>query len=128
MKEPTRSLDDLTDIASKTDIRINDRSELGEVMDSLESDNFDEKRQMSSIDFNAILTGREIKGILVVEELVRLGILPQVLVAHKKKRLSVSQGGTGRQQKVDMFRGVQEQRGNGGIMARVKSLFSPRQQ
>lgn len=100
-------------------------SELREVMDNLDIDTPD-NTGMSKIDMNTRLTKSEIGGVLVVEELQQLGILPGVTINKKIKRLKVSQDGKGRGEKVAIVTGEREFRVGGSFMDKLKGLVTPR--
>lgn len=110
------------------EIRIQEKTELGEVMDNLDSDKIDPSSRMSSIDFNARLSGTEISSIMVIDELTRLGIFPESAgITRQKKRLSVSLNGKGRDEKVEVVRGERSNRSGGGMMEKFGNLFKPQQ-
>ena len=68
-------------------------SELGEVMDNLDSAG-------EKLDVNTRLTPEQISGHLVTEELIEWGILYFVKMSDKSKKLNVSRNGLGREEKV----------------------------
>jgi len=104
-----------------------DKSELGEVMDNLDSDIVDDTTKMSSIDFNARLSSQEVGACLVIDELTRIGILPKTMgLTRQKKRLSVSLEGRGREEKVRIVAGERENKQGGGFMTKLTGLFSRR--
>jgi len=106
---------------------IKEKSELGEVMDNLDSDRIDTVSNMSSIDFNSRLTATEIKDILILDEFIRLGIMNKNIgLGRQKKRLSVSLGGLGRSEKVQIVAGDRENKSGRGIGDRLAGLFQRR--
>ena len=114
----------VADMAGKENI-FSDDTELGQVMKNLDSDKVDQNTKMSSIDFNSRLTGQEINACLVIDELTRLGILPnEIGLTRQKKRLSVSLEGKGREEKVRIVAGEREQRAGATFGERVKNLFT----
>ena len=117
------ALDDkIKDIGQE--INIQEKTELGEVMQSLDSDTLDTGTGMSSIDFNTRLGATEISSIMIIDELTRLGILPQNLgISRQKKRLAVSLDGKGRGEKVQIVQGQREHTGGGKLMGGLKGLF-----
>lgn len=101
-------------------------SELGEVMGNLDSDEIDEKTGMSSIDFNTRLKEHQRGDIMIIDELIRLGILPKNIgVTRQMKRLSVSLNGMGREEKVRIVAGDREQKQGMGFGQKLKNLFTP---
>jgi len=105
-----------------------EETELFQVMQNMDSDTVDASTKMSSIDFNARLNSHEIQATLVIDELTRLGILPDNLgLTRQKKRLSISLDGKGREEKVRIVQGEREARAGGGIGDKLKSLFSRRE-
>jgi len=106
---------------------VQERSELGESMDKLDADEVDETTQMSQIDFNANLNPIEKNCFGVLDFLVSVNIMtPETqFLSRRFKRLSVSVGGKGRDDKVAMVTGQRDhQRGLGGsIMDSLKGFF-----
>ena len=104
-------------------------SELGEVMQSLDQDDIDVKSKMSNVDFNTRLSDIEINSIMVVDELATLGILPtdDTGLTRRKKRLSVSRNGLGREEKVRIVQGQREQQSGTGFGNKLAGLFSRRE-
>ena len=101
-------------------------TELGQVMDNLDNDVLDLSTGMSKIDFNARLQSVEINSIMIIDELVRLGILPKEIgLTRQKKRLSVSQDGLGRKEKVAIVQGDRDQKN--GILNSFGSMFQRRE-
>lgn len=120
--------DNVKNLEEETNIQIKERSELGEVMDSLESDKFDPNTKSSSIDFNARLDHVEISCITIMDELTRLGIFPSDTgLTRQKKRLSVSLQGKGREEKVQIVQGERQNRSSGGFMQRLGNVFRPQE-
>ena len=106
------------------EINIQEKTELGEVMQNLDSDTLDRETRMSSIDFNTRLGATEISSIMIIDELTRLGILPQNLgISRQKKRLAVSLDGKGRAEKVQIVQGQREHSSGGGVMGKLSGLF-----
>jgi hypothetical protein len=104
---------------------IQEVTELGAVMDNLDNDTQDVHTKMSNIDFNTRLSKDEINCIMVIDELTRLGILPEDIgITRQKKRLSVSLKGEGRKEKVAIVQGEREHRGGRGIGEKLKGLFT----
>lgn len=115
----------LDDIANEEKI-FKEKSEMGEVFENLDQDIPDTKTGMSTIDFNARLSEIEISSCLKIDELKRLGILPELELTRKKKRLSVSKMGMGREEKVQISGGMKENRSGEGIFNKLSGLFKPR--
>jgi len=105
---------------------FNEKSEMGEVFENLDQDVTDDKTGMSTIDFNARLLDIEIASCLRIDELKRIGILPDMRLTQQKKRLSVSKDGLGRSEKVQISGGLTERRQGGGFLGKVGDLFKPR--
>jgi hypothetical protein len=106
---------------------LEEKTELGEVMKNLDSDEIDASTGMSSIDFNSRLRPSEIRSVIIIDELVRLGLFPKIVgITRQKKRLSVSLEGKGREEKVRIVAGERDFRGGGTIGERLKSFFMPK--
>ena len=102
-------------------------TELGQVMDNLDNDVLDSATGMSKIDFNARLNDMEISSIMIIDELIRLSILPDDIgLTRQKKRLSVSQDGKGREEKVRIVQGDREMKSGGGMLGKFGDMFRPR--
>lgn len=113
-----------------SEIIINDKSELAQVFDSLDSDDFTKNKNISNIDFNSRLSQTEIHGCLQMDELQRMGLLPANLsLSRQKKRLAVSLDGKGRQEKVQIVVGERENRNgaNAGIMSKFAGIFQKKE-
>lgn len=111
------------------DFPFKEKTEMGEVFDNLDDDRADHKN-MSKIDFNSRLSHAEATGCLVIDELRQLGILDESIgITRQKKRLSVSLGGLGRQEKVQIASASRQaelgSRGGGGIL---NWMFSKREE
>lgn len=106
---------------------ITQPSEIGEALAKLDEDEIDPETKMSKIDLNANLNVIEKNSYGVLDFLVSIAFLPEnvLFLPRQFKRLSVSVGGVGRQQKVSMVTGEREhQRGIGGsLMDKAKGLF-----
>ena len=121
--------DNLDDILNRAEKDLKDKSELGEVMDNLDKDEVDTNTRMSSVDFNARLDPFEISSIMVIDEFKRLNIFPpDADITRQKKRLSVSIGGKGREEKVRIVQGERDNRTGMGVMDRMGGLFSRKPQ
>lgn len=117
----------LDDDVVKEEFAVKDETELGAVMNNLDSDEVDDETNMSKIDFNARLTQDVINACSVFDELKRMGILPKnVDLSRQIKRLSVSLKGMGRAEKVKIVSAEREQ-ARGGFFDRMGSLFSRRE-
>jgi len=105
--------------------QIHELSELGEVMQSLDQDSINSEK-LSNVDFNTRLSSVEINSIMIIDELANLGILPteDTGLTRRKKRLSVSKDGLGRQEKVQIVQGQREQQTGGGMAQGFKNLFT----
>ena len=106
---------------------LQQKSELAESLEKLDADKVDPDTKMSDIDFNANLNQLEKNGYGVLDYLVSSSFLPDEVqfLTRRFKRLSVSVGGIGRKQKVQMVTGEREhQRGLGGsLIDSVKGFF-----
>ena len=121
----TKELDNIIDDIGK-ELPFKETSEIGQVFENLDRDEPNENR-MSHIDFNARLTGIDIRNCMVIDELKALGILPIGDITRQKKRLSVSLDGKGRGEKRDIAsasRGADLSGRSGGMLSK---LFSPRE-
>ena len=112
------------------ELPFKETTELGEVFNNLDNDDINQATGFSNIDFNARLLGFEAANCMIFDELKALGILPKTAnITMQKKRLSVSLGGLGRKEKVQIASGAREAdltgRG-GGILVGIKKLFTPR--
>lgn len=102
-------------------IDINDNHNLGEIIKELNNDKVDKNSKMSNIDMNARLNNIEISSILALDSLVSMQFLPLKCLdfTRQKKRLSVSLGGEGRKEIVQIFNsnetGQNENKGNNYI-------------
>ena len=109
----------------KDTINFAEKSEMGQIFDNLDNDRIDKSTNMSSVDFNSRLTQSEIASSMVIDELTRLGILPDDSgITRQKKRLSVSLMGKGREEKVRMIAGEREHRT--GISGKLQGMFEKR--
>ena len=115
----------LDDIANEEKL-FKEKSEMGEVFENLDQDVTDKDTGMSTIDFNARLREIEISSCLRIDELKRIGILPDMRLTQQKKRLSVSRDGLGREEKVKISGGMQEKRSGEGMFNKLGGLFRPR--
>lgn len=107
---------------------LQETTELAQVMKNLDEDRIDPGTRMSSIDFNARLTGDQIKHSMIFDELVRLDIFPADSgLTRQMKRLSVSLAGQGRDEKVRIVQGERSQRTGGSFGERVMNLLRPQQ-
>jgi len=117
------AIDDLDDAQ-----QVHELSELGEVMQSLDNDKID-KDNLSNVDFNTRLTGDEISSIMVIDELANIGLFPteDTGITRRKKRLSVSKDGKGREEKVRIVQGQREQQQGSGFMNKLGGMFGKRE-
>ncbi len=85
-------------------------TELGETLKELNKDHIDPNTRMSAIDMRSRLHYAEIGALLALDSLVSLGILPTKCLAfsRQKKRLSVSEGGRGREDFINVVAGKRE--------------------
>jgi len=106
---------------------ITQPSEIGEALAKLDEDDIDPETKMSKIDLNANLNVIEKNSYGVLDFLVSISFLPEnvLFLPRQFKRLSVSVGGVGRQQKVAMVTGEREhQKGvAGSLMEKAKGMF-----
>jgi len=103
-------------------------SELQGALQELNNDEIDDRTGLSKIDMRTILHPIEISSILVIDILVQLEMLPQSILplTMQKKRLNVSQSGTGRNQHVSIVQGRREHEqmtGSLGVGTRLKNFF-----
>ena len=108
-------------------IRVQEPSDLAESMKAINDDSLDEGSNMSKIDMKTRLHRTEIAGILSVDTLVSLKVLPQRCLnfTRQKKRLAVSEDGKGRAELVEIVRGKQDQEAKVGQSAfsGLKNMF-----
>lgn len=85
-------------------------TEMGETLKELNEDIIDEDSRMSSIDMKSRLHYIEVSPLLAIDTLVSLRFLPISVLnfTRQKKRLSVSQGGLGRKEMVEIVAGKRE--------------------
>jgi hypothetical protein len=95
-------------------------SEIGEALKSLNDDTMNDE-QFSSIDMKTRLHPLEISGIIVIDTLVSMNFLPPSVakLTRSKKRLAVSINGQGRQEMVELVKGVRDQQGGSSFMDRI---------
>lgn len=112
------------------ELPFKEKTEMGEVFDNLDNDNINPKTGFSNIDFNARLMPWEVSNCMVFDELKALGILPEnANITTQKKRLSVSLGGEGRKEKVQIASGSRDAElagRSGGFLGGLKKMFSRR--
>ena len=117
----------ITDEIEDDEIKVKESTELGQVMENLDSDIIDRKSGLSSVDFNTRIKGYERGSILINDELQRLGIIPNSSsLTRPFKRLSISLDGRGRTEKVQIVQGQREMTSGGSFGERLKGLFSPK--
>jgi hypothetical protein len=102
-------------------------SETGEVLAQLEKDELDANR-LSSMDTKANLKSIEVSYICAYDTLSAIGIIPSRLsiLTRSKKRLSVSENRSGRDDYVNISSGKKEQdarMGTMGVSERIKGFF-----
>ena len=101
-------------------------TELGESLKYLNDDSLEQETRMSGIDMRARLHYLEVQNVLALDTIVSLRILPTKCLAftRQKKRLSVSVGGQGRKEMVEIVSGKKErdkEMSGGGFFDGVKS-------
>jgi len=101
-------------------------TELGESLKHLNDDSIEGETRMSGIDMRSRLHPVEVSSILALDALVSLRVLPTRCLAftRQKKRLSVSIGGKGRQEMVEVVAGKREQdakMAGGGFFDKIKT-------
>lgn len=115
---------DLDDIIDRAESPLKERSELGEVMESLDSDKIDQDTQMSGIDMNTRLSSRQIVSVLVFDELQRKGIFDKnCSITRQLKRLSISKNGEGRREKVEIVKGERQNQSGNSFGERFLGMF-----
>ena len=130
MSKPQLStdLEDKVDFMMGQDKPFTEETELGAVMKSMDSDTMDDKTMMSSIDFNTRLSEPQVGACLVIDQLKHMGVLPaNINITQGLKRLNVSLGGKGREEKVEIVVGQRAQQSGGGVMGKLGSLFQKKQ-
>lgn len=103
-------------------------TESGESIRELNKDDIDPGTRQSAIDMNSRLHPIEISAVIAFDVLVGLGILPQkcIVLSRQKKRLSVSLGGRGRQEIVDLVTGKHLRDEKKGMGAQLQSALGGR--
>lgn len=103
------------------------KSELAESLENLDSDKVDPQSKMTDIDLNSNLVQGEKTGYGVIDFLVSAEALPVEVqyLTRRMKRLAVSVGGQGREQKVRMVAGDRAHKEGGGttVFDKFKGLF-----
>jgi len=80
---------------NEIDNLIKEKTSIGEAFENMDSDEL--------LDKNTRLTERELKAVIVVDELKNLGVLSKkVTITEQIKKLSISRDGKGRREKVEM--------------------------
>jgi len=101
-------------------------TEVGDAMKSLDSDIVDPSTKHSSIDQNTVFSNIEKMSHLVVDSLVTHSFLPlhNRDMSRLSKRLSVSVNGIGRRQKVEVATGIMNKnKENGSLIDKAKQFF-----
>ena len=72
------------------------------------------------IDFNTRLSDGQISGILSVDTLQEMGLLPaNIKITRTLKRLNVSRNGEGRKELVSMAMGLREEKSQSGFFSKL---------
>jgi len=101
-KDNKADIKNLDELINSSENAIQEKTELGEVMESLDRDELDTITNMSSIDTNSFLTGSQITGLMKFDQLQgKMLFSPSCSISRQLKRLSISKMGLGRQNKVD---------------------------
>ena len=114
------------------EVNITESTELGDSLKELNNDSVDKKTNMSGIDMRARLNNYEITGLLALDALITLKLIPVEILnfTRLKKRMSVSSGGLGREEIIRIVAGKRELDSNasGGMsmMDKMKSMFKPK--
>ncbi len=101
-------------------------TEMKESLEELNKDLLEGDHRMSGIDLRARLHYLEVQGVLALDSLVSLGVLPTKCLAfsRQKKRLSVSIEGKGRAEIVSLVAGRRDlEKDTMGFGDRVKSFM-----
>ena len=112
---------------------MSEKSEMGQVMENLDSDVEDKNSRMSAVDFNSRLNNDEISCVMIIDELGRLGLFKDeqkqnfVTIARQKKRLNVSRDGLGRTEKVRMIVGDRDMKSGNSFASKMGSMFQRRE-
>jgi len=123
--ENTKKLDEI----AREPIRIEDKTEVGEIFENLDSDKISNSTKMPSIDMNTRLTKLESRNMMIFDELKTMGIMPKSSnITMILKRLQVSLNGEGRREKVTIASASRSatldgRSGGAGMFGR---LFSPK--
>jgi len=115
-------------LTASQEMPFSEKSELGEAFGHLDNDSINEQSGFSNIDFNARLSQMEINNCIVFDELKAKGLLPfDANITLQKKRMSVSLGGKGREEKVQIASGQREATLAGKSGGMLSKLFSKRE-
>jgi hypothetical protein len=103
---------------------IQEVSDIAQTIKELNDDKLD-RVGFSRIDMKSRLLDIEISAILCVDTLVSLSMLPAEVgfLTLKKERLSVSQNGKGRQEVVEIAKGIQQQNNGHSILDGIGNMF-----
>ena len=102
MTNKDTDIQNLDSLINDVENKIQETTELGEVMNSFDKDELDPITKMSSIDLNSVLHGKQITGCLKFDQLQGKGLFSSSCnISRQLKRLSISKGGFGRINKVD---------------------------
>ena len=110
------ALDEDIDEIGSSSSPFEDKTEAGEAFDNLDNP--------ANIDVNARLERDEIRGILVIDELTNLHILPNMTLTTQFKKLTISHKGEGRKEKVQLFQGMKDNQSGKSFLG---SMFSKRE-
>lgn len=100
-------------------------SEIKDTLKELNEDKIDEHTNMSSIDMKTRVSTSEESGILILDTLVTLNVLPIecLHITRQKKRLAVSRDGKGRAEMIEAIKGGTAQKEKTGIFTKLKNMF-----
>ena len=106
---------------------IQDKSEIGEVFENLDSEKISRDTNLASIDMNSRLSQIEIKNLAVFDQFKSIGLLPHwANIGMSIKRLNVSRLGLGRIEKVEIASAKRQAIQGSGISGAISRLFTPK--
>ena len=105
-------------------VNVNEVSDIAESLKELNKDEINEK-QLSAIDLRCRIESSELSGILTIDTLIGFRVLPAECqnFTLRKKRLSVSLNGKGRDEIVQMVIGDVKKKQQQGFGGKLKGLF-----
>jgi hypothetical protein len=103
---------------------VQESSDMAQTIKELNDDRIDDNG-FSKIDMKSRLISDEISAILTIDTLIKMSVFPKDVsfLTLKKERISVSQDGKGRQEIVDISKGIQGQQSGHSILDGIGNIF-----